>query len=73
MALYTNTTRFPAIVTVRIDTVLKANAAIRIGLNGANEEFSATPGFFDFFVPSGSKIELINETIATLWCVRSAP
>lgn len=73
MALYTNTTRFASIVTLQIDVVEKPEAAVRIGINGAMEEFSAAPGHYDFVIGAGKEIHLINNTKATVRFVRSAP
>lgn len=73
MALYTNMTRFPAIVTLKIESVVKSKAAIKIGVDGASEELESAPGYYDFFVGAGKEIHLINDTVATLIAVRSAP
>ncbi len=73
MVLYTNTTRFSAIVTLKIEAVVKSEAAIKIGVNGASEELASAPGYYDFFVGAGKEIHLINGTVATLLSVRSAP
>jgi hypothetical protein len=74
MAFYTNHTRFAAIVTVRINSVIDDKNVVKIGLPSAPEaeESSANTGYHDFLVRPGQILDLAEGTQADLVAVRSA-
>ncbi|MEI2613613.1 MAG: hypothetical protein V9G21_00855 [Methylotenera sp.] len=73
MLLYTNHTRFAAIVTVKIESSQKPSEAIMIGSEAFLEKITAKLGHWDFFVDGGQELHLGENTVATLMSVRSVP
>lgn len=74
MKSYVNATRYNAIVTLRIDSIADVEVAVEVGTPGASEKFPAVPDhYYDFFVPPGKQLRLVNNTSATFITVRTAP
>jgi hypothetical protein len=72
MHLYTNRTRFPAIVTVKIEVTGQPLEAVLIGETEFFENFSAKVGYFDFLVDGGKELHLGENTVGTVVGVRCA-
>lgn len=73
MAFYTNHTRFPAIVMLRIDSTVKPSESLMIGAKSVVEKVSADVGYHDFLIGEGKEIYLGENTVAVIVSVRSAP
>jgi hypothetical protein len=70
MLIYTNHTRFSAIVTVRIESTDKPDEALHVGQDPLFRKQKADKGWHDLQVDAGMSIEAINNTIATVLGVR---
>lgn len=70
MPLYTNHTRFPAIVTIQIESTSEPGAAIQIGQDPIYAKQKADKGWHDFQVDPGMTIEMSNGTVAVVLGVR---
>lgn len=64
MTIYTNHTRFGAIVTIEIDTAENPEAALEIGLKDYHEQVPGSKGIHDYFVDAGKEIRTANNTTA---------
>lgn len=73
MLLYTNKTRFDAIVTLKIESTETPEAAVKVGTEVYFENFGAKSGYLDVKVEGGQELHLSEKTIASLITVRSAP
>lgn len=74
MALYTNTTRFSAVVTIEVMSVTDEQAALAITTPGAtNTKLKAAVGHHDFIIEAGKSISLLAGTQAKFFAVRSCP
>lgn len=71
MLLYTNRTQSPAIVTIKLENVEDADAAVMLGTEAFYEKFGGKAGYYDLVVGSGPELHLINNTVATFVAVRS--
>lgn len=71
MALYTNNTRLPAIVTIRIENAGKPSESIMIGSEALLEKTKADVGYHDFLVDGGKELHLGESTTATIINIRS--
>ena len=72
MHLYTNRTRFPAIVTVKIEVMGQPLEAVMIGKDEFLEKFSAQVGYYDFLVDGGKELRLCENTMGIVVGVRGA-
>lgn len=73
MLLYANRTRFSAIVTIKIESTDNPGGSIFTGGPGElPEKTAAKVGFNDFLVDGGRELHLSENTVATLFAVRSA-
>ena len=70
--LYCNKTRYPAIVTLRIDEVEASEKALQLGVAEALEFLPVTVGTYDLMVGAGQELHLANNTKATVLHTRSA-
>lgn len=73
MHLYTNQTRFPSIVTVKIEVTGQPLEAVLIGAKDFLEKFSAKVGYYDFLVDGGKELHLGENTMGAVVGVRCAP
>lgn len=64
MTIYTNHTRFGAIVTIEIDTTENPEAALEIGQKDYYEKAPGAKGAHDYFVDAGKEIRSSNNTVA---------
>lgn len=71
MPVYTNHTRFPAIVTIQIESTNEPGAALQIGQDPIYAKHKADKGCHDFQVDPGMTIEALNGTVATVLGVRT--
>lgn len=72
MTIYTNHTRFGAIVTIEIDTAENPETALEIGRNEYYEKTPGSKGVHDYFVDTGKEIRTANNTVAKFVAVRNA-
>lgn len=74
MNFYANKTRYPAILTLSIESIAEnAKAFIKIGSIGAYEESKIpTVGYYDFLVAPGKELHVADGILANLFTVRSA-
>ncbi len=74
MALYTNHTRFPAIVTVDVISVIDAKASLKIVMEGVDDsKVEAGVGHHDFLIEAGKGLDLGEGSQVKLFAVRSCP
>ena len=73
MVIYTNRTRFPAIVTLSIESVDKPDKALKVGDGSVFVDMPAAQGFCDIYVDAGKTIILVDGTIGTIFALRNAP
>lgn len=74
MALYTNNTRFSAIVTVEVTSVVDAKSALKLLTpDAADSKLEANVGHHDFLVEAGKILDVMPGTAAKLAGVRSCP
>jgi precorrin-6B methylase 2 len=71
MVIYTNHTRFGAIVTIQIDTSDAPEAALEIGQADYYEKVPGSKGVHDYFVDAGKELRTANNTIANFVTVRN--
>ena len=71
MTIYTNHTRFGAIVTIEIDTAENPEAALEIGQNDYYEKAPGSKGVHDYFVDAGKEIRNANNTSAKFIAARN--
>jgi hypothetical protein len=72
MLLYANRTRFSAIVTIKIESTDNPSSSVLTGAGEMLEKTAAEIGFNDFLVDGGRELHLSENTVATLFAVRSA-
>ena len=72
MPLYTNHTRFPAIVTVKITVVADTDAALKIGTKDVKDDHPGDAGYHDVLVNPEMMLELSEGTTAEFVTVRAA-
>lgn len=73
MLLYRNHTRFPAIVTVKVDAVDELKPALKIGADEVFEEVKAAAGHHDVLVGPGKELHTLNNVQGIFVAARSAP
>jgi|JI9StandDraft_1071089.scaffolds.fasta_scaffold255118_2 hypothetical protein len=73
MLIYRNRTRHAAIVTIKIESTDKPEAALKVGSEEFFEEMDGKPGIDDLLVSPGKELHTNNNTVATLLAVRNAP
>jgi hypothetical protein len=73
MTLYTNNSRYRAIVTLQISGVVSPDKALAIGPSATPRSFAAALGITDWEVPAGECLILHEGTEAALLAVRNAP
>lgn len=72
MTIYTNHTRHPAIVTIRIDTSDIPETALEIGKIGAYNKLPGDKGVHDYLVDAGHELRTSENTVAVFVNARSA-
>ena len=73
MPFYVNTTRFPAIVTLKISGPDDLKVDIQTGANDVFEKIKASTGYWDIQVRAGDEIDLLGQPDVILVAVRSVP
>ncbi len=73
MPFYVNTTRYPAIVTLKISGTNDLKIELQTGANEVFEKIKASTGYFDIQVRAGETLDLIGQPDVVLVAVRSAP
>lgn len=74
MAVYTNNTRFSAIVTVEVSSVVDSKNALKIVTpDAAESKLVAGIGHHDFLIEAGKALDVMEGTAAKLFSVRSCP
>lgn len=73
MLLYTNRTRFPAIVTVLIESTNDGSSSLIVGTETFYEKIAGKTGLFDILVDSGQELHSGEGTNASVFAVRCAP
>ena len=71
MLLYTNHTRFGAIVTIQISTTDVPEAALEIGQGSYYEQASGSKGVHDYFVDAGKELRTVGNTTASFLGARN--
>jgi hypothetical protein len=64
VALYTNNTRFTAIVTIKLSVIQDAQAALSVGLKSTMRPVKLATGVHDIVVHPGEEIDLSDGTVA---------
>ncbi len=73
MSFYANTTRHPAIVTLKITGPDDLKVDLKTGSNEVFEKLQATPGYLDIHVRAGEELDLVGKPDVVLVAVRSVP
>lgn len=73
MLLYRNRTRYNAIVTVKIESTDKPEAAFKLGTDNLLQEIEGKPGVEDLEIAPGKELHLTNNTVATILSSRNSP
>ena len=73
MPVYKNSTRFNAIVTIRVVATLDAKKTLAVGYASAMKDVEADVGVHDMVVGPGEKIEKKDGTDAEFVASRSLP
>ncbi len=73
MPFYANTTRHPAIVTLKITGPDDLKVDLKTGSNEVFEKLQATPGYLDIHVRAGEELDLVGKPDVVLVAVRSVP
>lgn len=71
MIIYTNHTRHPAIVTIKIETTDKPNASLEIGQEGYYDNHSGDVGVHDYVVDAGKELRTVSNTSASFLHART--
>lgn len=71
MPFYVNTTRHPAIVTLKITGPDDLKVDLKTGSNEVFEKIQATPGYLDIHVRAGEALDLVGKPDVVLVAVRS--
>ncbi len=71
MPFYVNTTRFPAIVTLKISGPDDLSIDIQTGSNDVFQKIKASAGYWDIQVRAGEELNLIGKPDVVLVAVRS--
>lgn len=72
MAFYANTTRFDAIVTLKVTAVQDAKDVLKVGIESAMKTIESKVGVVDVLVGPGQVVELSDGTVAEFLAVRCA-
>lgn len=72
MIIYKNQTRFPAIVTVKVESTEDAKEALDVGSEDFYRKYPADKGYHDILVDAGSELRALNNTNASVLGVRNA-
>jgi len=73
MALYSNNTRFDAIVTIKVAAVVDPKDALKIGIQSAMKSVALQEGIHDLLVGPGEELDLSQGVVAEYLAARSAP
>lgn len=73
MPFYVNTTRYPAIVTLKISGPKDLKVELKAGSNEVFEKIQASPGYWDIHVRAGEELDLVDQPDVVLVAVRSVP
>jgi len=73
MPFYVNTTRHPAIVTLKITGPDDLKVDLKTGSNEVFEKLQASPGYLDIHVRAGEELDLVGKPDVVLVAVRSVP
>lgn len=73
MAFYANTTRFDAIVTLKVTAVQDAKDVLKVGIESAMKTLGPKIGVVDVLVGPGEVVELSEGTSAEFLAARCAP
>jgi len=71
MPFYVNTTRHPAIVTLKISGPKDLKVDLRTGSDEVFDMIQASPGYWDIHVRAGEQLELVGQPDVALVAVRS--
>lgn len=71
MALYTNHSRYSAIVTVQVQSTQNPSGSIEKGAKSSFVKLTADVGYHDFVVEPEQQLKLGENTTATLVAVRA--
>lgn len=63
MLIYANRTRFPAIVTVRVESTDNPKDALSVSSDGVADKVAATPACYDLLVSPGSELSSGANTV----------
>jgi len=72
MALYINHTRYPAIVTVHLQSTSDPNASLEMGVKLTFKSMKADVGYHDILIDPETELKLKGDTVAVLLGARSA-
>ena len=70
MTIYTNHTRHPAIVTIKIESTDKPEASLEIGEPDLYKAVPGATGVHDYLVDGGKELRTANQTTASFVSVR---
>ena len=73
MPFYVNTTRHPAIVTLKITGPDDLKVDLKTGSNEVFEKIQVSPGYLDIHVRAGEELDLVGKPDVVLIAVRSVP
>lgn len=73
MPFYVNTTRHPAIVTLKISGPDDLKVVLQTGANNVFDEIIASTGYWDVQVRAGEKLDMVGQPDVVLIAVRSTP
>ncbi len=71
MPFYVNTTRHPAIVTLKVSGPGDLKIDLKTGSNEVFDKIQATPGYWDIHVRAGEELDLVGQPDVVLVAVRS--
>lgn len=70
MIIYTNNTKYPAIVTIKVESTDKPSESLEIGSGDLHVKSAADVGVHDFVVDGGKQLRTANNTSASFLAVR---
>lgn len=73
MLLYVNRTRFPAIVTVRIESTDNPKDALSVSLDGVSDNLESLPACYDILVNPDQEVTAGFGTVAVIVATRNCP
>lgn len=73
MAIYSNNTRFDAIITIKVTAVLDPKDALKIGIESAMKSVALQLGVHDLLVGPGEELELSEGASVEFLTARCAP